>query len=224
MSERRSLSNRHGTGNRSDMTKQTISGARQRSLITAAMLFAVVGGMVGLAYASVPLYRLFCQVTGFGGTPRIAAVGDEAVTASETPGRTLTVRFDSTVNSSLPWRFKPVQRALNVKAGEQKLAFYSAENLSDKDLTGTATFNVTPHKAAQYFVKIDCFCFTEQRLEAGQTVEMPVSFYVDPEILTDENTADVSTITLSYTFFREKNDKEGTVTRAEPNTGRPPNG
>lgn len=207
------------------MSMGTRYGNKRRSVATAAVLFAVAGGMVGLAYASVPLYRLFCQITGFGGTPRVATVGtgQPEIAVADTD-RTLTVRFDSNINSSLPWRFKPVQRKMTVKAGESMLAFYEAENLSDEARTGTATFNVTPHKAAPYFVKVDCFCFTEQRLTAGQKVDMPVSFYVDPEILTDENTADVTTITLSYTFFRDDSDTEDRLTQADQNTPRSPNG
>ncbi len=169
----------------------------RRHIITAALLFTLVAGMTGLAFASVPLYRLFCQVTGFGGTPRVETAGPTGKVAGQ-----ITVRFDSNVNSGLPWRFKPVQRQMKVGIGEATLAHFTAENLSDKPATGTATFNVTPHKAAQYFAKVQCFCFDEQRLEAGQLVDMPVSFFIDPEILDDPNARDVSTITLSYTFFR----------------------
>lgn len=174
------------------------SGRNRRSLITAATLFALAGGMVGLAFASVPLYRLFCQVTGFGGTPRI----DTAAAAAEgTSSRVITVRFDGTVNSALPWRFTPDQRALRVHPGESTLATFTARNLGATAVTGTATYNVTPNKAAPYFVKVQCFCFTRQVLAPGQEVPMPVSFFVDPEILNDPATRDVTTITLSYTFF-----------------------
>lgn len=172
----------------------------RRHIYTAAGLFVLVAGMVGLSFASVPLYRLFCQVTGFGGTPRIALEGPSGRIAGK--DQQITVRFDSNVNSSLPWRFKPVQRQMNVRVGETALAHFTAENLGHEPAIGTATFNVTPHKAAQYFAKVQCFCFDEQRLEAGQTVDMPVSFFIDPEIFDDPNARDVSTITLSYTFFR----------------------
>ncbi|MBL6928628.1 MAG: cytochrome c oxidase assembly protein [Rhodospirillales bacterium] len=172
----------------------------RRQIVTAALLVALVSGMTGLAFASVPLYRLFCQVTGFGGTPRVETNGPTNTGPVST--RHITVRFDSNVNSALPWRFKPVQRQMNVRIGEATLAHFTAENLAQEPAIGTATFNVTPHKAAQYFAKVQCFCFDEQRLEAGQRVDMPVSFFIDPEILDDPNAQDVSTITLSYTFFR----------------------
>ena len=171
----------------------------RRHIYTAASLFLLVAGMVGLAFASVPLYRLFCQVTGFGGTPRVATGG--LSTGTDSSDRQITVRFDSNVNSALPWRFKPVLRQTSVRIGEEKLALFTAENIGEKAATGTASFNVTPYKAARYFAKVQCFCFEEQRLEAGQKVDMPVSFFVDPEILDDPNARDVSTITLSYTFF-----------------------
>ena len=161
------------------------------------VLVSVVAGMVGLAYASVPLYRVFCQVTGFAGTPRTENV---ALPATVSEG-TITVRFDANVNSALPWRFRPAQKEITLRLGESGLAHYTAENLSDAPLVGTATFNVTPHKAAQYFAKVQCFCFTEQRLEPGQEASLPVSFYVDPAILEDPNARDVGTVTLSYTFF-----------------------
>jgi len=158
-------------------------------------LVGVVAGMAGLAYASVPLYRLFCQVTGYGGTTQVAAAapGGEA--------RMITVRFDATVSPSLPWRFEPTARAVEVAVGEERLATYRATNLSDRPVIGMATFNVTPHKAGLYFNKIHCFCFDRQVLEPGESVEMPVSFYVDPEITGDPNLDEVKTITLSYTFF-----------------------
>ena len=163
----------------------------------ALVLFSLVGGMVGLSFASVPLYQLFCKVTGYGGT-----LNTEGVVASrKVLERTIKIHFDSNISPKLKWRFKPQQNEITVKLGEQKLAFYEAENISEKSLTGQAIYNVTPFKAAQYFSKIDCFCFTEQTLDAGQIVPMPVQFYVDPEILTDPNTKEITTITLSYTFY-----------------------
>jgi len=160
------------------------------------MLVTVVAGMVGLSFASVPLYKLFCQVTGYGGT-----LNTETVAASETVSeQTIKVRFDSNISPNLDWRFKPLQRQVTVHLGEQKLAFYEAENMGGES-TGRAIFNVTPFSAAPYFSKIECFCFTEQTLAAGQTVPMPVQFYVDPDILNDPDTKDISTITLSYTFY-----------------------
>ena len=157
----------------------------------------VVGAMLGLAYASVPLYKLFCQVTGFGGTTQVATEAPVAVSE-----RTIKVRFNADVNSGLQWQFKPEQREITVRLGEDNLAYYVAENMSVKPVTGQAVYNVTPLKAGQYFNKIACFCFDEQTLEPGQRVDMPVSFYVDPAIAEDINTQDVKTITLSYTFFK----------------------
>jgi len=177
----------------------------QTKILTAVVLFGIAGGMVGLSFASVPLYRLFCQVTGFGGTPNTEAVSVPAE-VSET---VVTVNFDANVNSELPWDFAPVQRKVQLRVGEELLAHYTARNVSDKAVTGTATFSVTPYKAAPYFSKIDCFCFTEQVLLPGQEVDMPVLFYVDPAILDDPNTKDVRLITLSYTFYRSDEEKTG---------------
>lgn len=163
-----------------------------------AIIFAGMAvGMVGLSFASVPLYDLFCRVTGYGGTTQQAETGADRVLE-----RRVEVRFDGSVNSALPWHFRPEQKSLKMRVGEDALAFYKAVNTGSETVTGTATFNVTPQKAGQYFVKIDCFCFTEQTLEPGQEVDMPVTFYVDPEIENDPNLDDVETITLSYTFFR----------------------
>lgn len=170
---------------------------RARNLRTGGVLAAVAVGMVGLAYASVPLYEIFCRVTGFGGTTQVAAAGADRVL-----GRTMTVRFDSNVNPELPWRFQPAQRSMKLRVGETGLAFYQATNTGRDTLVGTATFNVTPDKAGLYFDKIDCFCFTEQVLRPGETVDMPVSFYLDPDLAEDPKMDGVTTITLSYTFFR----------------------
>jgi cytochrome c oxidase assembly protein subunit 11 len=163
----------------------------------ALILVSFVAGMVGLSFASVPLYQLFCQVTGYGGTLNTEGV----VASSNVSERTIKIRFDANINPKLQWKFKPLQNEVTVKLGEQKLAFYEAKNISNKALTGQAIYNVTPYKAAQYFSKIDCFCFTEQTLASGQVVPMPVQFYVDPEILTDPNTKEITAITLSYTFY-----------------------
>ncbi|MBO9507594.1 MULTISPECIES: cytochrome c oxidase assembly protein [Thalassospira] len=165
---------------------------------------AIVGGMIGLSYASVPLYALFCQVTGYGGTTQVAT--DAPRDVSE---KTIKIRFNADVNSRLPWQFKPEQREITVKLGEDNLAYYMAENMSVKPITGQALYNVTPLKAGQYFSKIACFCFDEQTLEPGQRVDMPVSFYVDPAIAEDPNTRDVKTITLSYTFYKTEASVEG---------------
>ena len=152
--------------------------------------------MVGLSFASVPLYKLFCQVTGLGGTPGVEVTAPETATDID-----FKVRFDANISPSLPWQFKPLQREIKLKLGEEKLAFYQAINTSNSTIVGTSTFNVTPLKAGQFFVKIDCFCFTEQVLQPGESIDMPVSFYVDPAIYEEANTRDVTTITLSYTFY-----------------------
>ncbi len=178
----------------------TTTGRRRRNSTTAAVLALVVADMAGLVYASVPLYQLFCQVTGYGGTTRIAATAPEAVAE-----RVVTVRFNADVAGGMPWRFAPLEREMRVRVGEVALARYEAENLSDAAVVGSATFNVTPHQMGPYFSKIACFCFTRQTLAPGERVEMPVTFFVDPAMLSDPNVADVTTITLSYTFFENKN-------------------
>jgi cytochrome c oxidase assembly protein subunit 11 len=185
---------------------------RQRNRVVLATLAGVVAGMVGLAFASVPLYDLFCRVTGYGGTTQVASAAPAAVGE-----KVITVRFNADVNPKLPWSFRPAAKEVRLRVGETALAFFEAQNLGDRPVTGIATFNVTPLKIGQYFSKIECFCFTEQTLAPGQRVEMPVSFFVDPEIASDPNTREVSTITLSYTFFRSLDDmpdpaeKEGEV-------------
>ena len=164
---------------------------------TALFAFLLVFGMVGLAYASVPLYRAFCEATGFAGTP----LRDEAARAPGDSGRMISVRFDANTSSALPWRFAPVDARRDVAIGARNIALFTARNLADRPVAGTATFNVTPAQAGQYFTKIQCFCFTEQRLSPGQEVQMPVVFFVDPGILDDPDTRNISEITLSYTFY-----------------------
>ncbi len=154
-------------------------------------------GMLAFAYAAFPLYSIFCKVTGYGGTPKINA--QEATELGET---SITVRFNSDVASDVPWNFKPLQNEVKVKTGENKLVFFTAKNTSSKPVTGVATFNVSPDQAGQYFNKIQCFCFNNQTLQPGQTVEMPVSFYIDPKIEKDLDLKGINTITLSYTFFK----------------------
>ena len=174
--------------------------------ITASAAFAVILLMAGLTAASVPLYRLFCQVTGYGGTTQVAS--------DVVPGavnQTINVRFDASIGDDLPWQFQPVQREIEIPIGEETLAFYRAVNVADRPVVGSSTFNVTPHKAGPYFSKIECFCFVEQTLKPGQAVEMPVSFFVDPAILDDPNTRDLKTITLSYTFFMLEDETEKLV-------------
>jgi len=167
---------------------------------TAALAALLVAAMVGLAFASVPLYRIFCQVTGFGGTTMKV---DEAVAAQvrPVPGHSVSVRFDANTDRNLAWRFQPVQTHRTVPIGERNMALYRARNLSSRPLTGTATFNVTPVQAGKYFSKIQCFCFTEQTLQPGQEMQMPVIYYVDPAILNDPDARNITEITLSYTFY-----------------------
>jgi cytochrome c oxidase assembly protein subunit 11 len=170
-----------------------------------------VAGMVGMAYAAVPLYQIFCQVTGFGGTVQVA----EANVDRPILERVIRVRFDTNTSRDIPWNFRPVERVQTLRVGEQGLAFFEAENLSDQTVTGTATFNVTPLKAGLYFSKIQCFCFTEQTLAPHQRADMPVTYFIDPAIADDPNLDDVSEITLSYTFFRaEQNDVERVAQQA----------
>jgi cytochrome c oxidase assembly protein subunit 11 len=162
-------------------------------------LLAVLAAMGGLTAAAVPLYRIFCGATGYGGTTQVA---HEA--PSQVLERTITVRFNTDVSPQLPWTFDPPAHPVRVKVGETALVYFHARNNSDRAITGHAVYNVAPDKAGLYFDKIQCFCFTEQTLKPGQTAEMPVSFFVDPAIMKDRNLDDIETITLSYTFFRAK--------------------
>ena len=187
---------------------------RRKNRLFLGGLFGLVFGMVGLAYASVPLYALFCQVTGFGGTTQRADAAPERQV-----DRVIKVRFNADVNNALPWRFKPEQRELTVKLGEMGLAAYQAANRADRATVGTALYNVTPDKAGKYFNKIECFCFTEQVLEPGQSVDMPVAFFVDPALAEDPAMEDVTTITLSYTFFRAKDENQVLAQHATQATG-----
>jgi cytochrome c oxidase assembly protein subunit 11 len=162
-----------------------------------AILAILVGGMLGLAYASVPLYQLFCQVTGYGGTTQVALSQAETVV----PNHPVKVRFDANINRDLNWRFEAVDALLTLNPGEEVVINYRATNLGDAPSTGTSTYNVTPVKAGPHFMKIDCFCFIEQTLQPGESVLMPVRFFIDPEIVADSNASDVDEIILSYTFF-----------------------
>lgn len=166
---------------------------------TAVSVVAVVVGMVALSFAAVPLYRAFCQVTGWGGTTQVAD-GE----AAEVLDRQVTIRFDASTERNFPWTFKPAQVTQKLRIGETGLAYYEATNNADYPVIGSATFNVQPAKAGQYFMKVDCFCFTEQRLEPGETMLMPVTYFVDPEMDDERRLDDVREITLSYTFFRNK--------------------
>ncbi|MFT3967277.1 MAG: cytochrome c oxidase assembly protein [Sphingobium sp.] len=176
---------------------------------TAMIAVAVALAMLGLGFASVPLYRLFCQVTGFGGTTQRATEAQLRELAARDHGgvgRTLSVRFDSNIAQGMPWQFYPEQRTEAVQVGQKKMAIFIARNLSDKPVTGRAAFNVTPEQSGAYFTKIQCFCFTEQTLQPGQEVRMPVLYFVDPKILDDADNRDVQEITLSYTFYPVEKD------------------
>ena len=164
-----------------------------------AVVAVVAMSMVGLAYASVPLYKLFCQVTGFGGTTQISTQAPEQALLTVEP---LAVRLDANVNPQLNWSFVPVEHEVSLKPGEEVTAIYRATNIGAMPSTGTATFNVTPQKAGPYFMKIECFCFTEQTLQPGESIDMPVRFFLDSEIVSDINTSDIDEIVLSYTFFK----------------------
>jgi len=172
-------------------------------------LTALVVAVVGATYASVPLYRMFCQATGFGGTTRRATL-EEKLASEEwserererASAREITITFNADVAEGMPWRFTPTQKSIKVRPGESALAFYTARNLSRSPVTGVATYNVQPNKCGTYFNKVQCFCFEEQRLRGREEVDMPVLFYIDPEFASDPNMRDVTNLVLSYTFFK----------------------
>lgn len=168
----------------------------RKNRMVAFLALGVFVSMLGLAYASVPLYRIFCQVTGYGGTTQRADIAP-----SEVSDKIITVSFDANTSSALPWTFQPTQAKLAVKVGAQNMAYYEAKNTSSATVTGTAIFNVTPVEAGVYFNKIQCFCFTEQTLKPGESASLPIDFFIDPAILLDPDTKSISQITLSYTFY-----------------------
>ncbi|RJY08000.1 cytochrome c oxidase assembly protein [Aurantiacibacter aquimixticola] len=174
-----------------------------RNRKTMLAMFGLALGMLGLGYAAVPLYDLFCRVTGFGGTTQVASEAEADIAArlaASAGGASYSIRFDANTARDLPWEFKPVQVTDTVAIGQRDMATYTARNNSDQPITGTATFNVEPEQAGRYFHKIQCFCFTEQTLQPGEEVRMPVLYYVDPAALDDPNMEGVEQITLSYTF------------------------
>jgi cytochrome c oxidase assembly protein subunit 11 len=198
-----------------DTDRRTELARRNRRVGFAA--FSAVGLMVGVSFAAVPLYEVFCRVTGYNGTPQVGAERPQA------EGEALvTVRFNANTQPNLPWRFEPAQHSVQLHVGEEAMGFYHARNLSDGPVTGIATYNVTPEVVGKYFHKTACFCFDEQTLTAGQSVDMPLSFWVDPKIAEDPNTRGIRTITLSYTFFRTIADAEraGALANAGPHVGR----
>ncbi len=189
---------------------------RRRNCVLGSAVGAIVLGMVGVSFAAIPLYKLFCAATGYGGTPKIgiaAAPGGD--------GRTIRVRFNADINPGLPWTFAPDQTEVTIPLGEDRLAAYHAHNRANRIVTGVALYNVTPEKAAKYFHKTACFCFNEQTLQPVEDMSFPLSFWVDPEIARDPNTSDVQVITLSYTFYRALDDaaKSGALAKAGPHTG-----
>jgi cytochrome c oxidase assembly protein subunit 11 len=193
------------------MPRETGAQRRRRNGATVLFLVSVVAGMTGLSFASVPLYRLFCQATGLGGTTQRAATAP-----GEAAAAVVTIRFDAETAPDLGWEFRPLQGMVTVRPGEARQISYRAVNNTTQPVTGSATYNVTPAKAGIYFDKLQCFCFSEQHLVAGESVDMPVVFFVDPDILTDPNTSDVRTITLSYTMFRAHQPARPTASAAPP--------
>lgn len=195
----------------------TTDPRKRRKTLTAMISLTVVVGMVGFAFAMVPLYRYICKAIGAGGTTQ---------TATAAPGSTLdvpvTVRFDTNVDPQLPWEFKPNQKSVTVKLGESTTVSFHAHNLSNKTVTGQATFNVTPEKVGPYFDKIQCFCFNQQTLAAGEETDMAVTFFVDPALLKDTTANEVRTITLAYTFFRSLNPPTDENSKVEPQASTTP--
>jgi cytochrome c oxidase assembly protein subunit 11 len=189
-----------------ETSQQTGQKPLRRDLLVAACCGAVVVGMVGAAYAAVPLYSWFCKATGFGGTTQVAEKAPDRIL-----GRTLTIRFDSNVTPGLPWKFQPEQNEIKVRVGEVATVHYKVVNKAARDIAGQASYNVSPPTVGGYFNKINCFCFTEQRLKAGETREMAVVFYIDPSITADRDQNDLNTITLSYTFYRQREIEQPTA-------------
>jgi cytochrome c oxidase assembly protein subunit 11 len=178
--------------------------AARRNARVGVLAFAGACAMLGLGYAAVPLYEMFCRVTGFGGTTMIASEAEAARAAAGATGQRISIRFDASTSAGVPWSFRPSAATDTVTIGERDIATYVARNLGSTPVTGIASFNVAPEQAGKYFNKIQCFCFTEQTLEPGQEVTMPVLYFVDPAMLDDPDMAGVEQITLSYTFHRAK--------------------
>ena len=182
------------------MAAATAPELHQRNRRLGLLALGLALAMLGLGYASVPLYRMFCQVTGFGGTTQ--RVSEAQAAGVKVVDNTVVIRFDANVERNMPWDFKPLQVTDTVSIGARDMAIFTARNTSDKPITGRASFNVEPEQAGRYFNKVQCFCFTEQTLKPGEEVRMPVIYYVDPAILQDPEAKDIEQITLSYTFHR----------------------
>ncbi|KLI63452.1 cytochrome c oxidase assembly protein [Aurantiacibacter marinus] len=190
------------------MTTATLEDRNRRTMLLA---FGGALAMLGLGYAAVPLYDLFCRVTGFGGTTQVATEAEASAAermATLAGGKSFSIRFDANTARDMPWDFRPTQVTDRVAVGQRDMATYIARNNSDQPITGTATFNVEPEQAGRYFNKIQCFCFTEQTLQPGQEIRMPVLYFVDPAVMDDPNMKDVEQITLSYTFHRAIENEE----------------
>ncbi|KAJ6798307.1 putative cytochrome c oxidase assembly protein COX11, mitochondrial [Iris pallida] len=200
-----------GTAASSSSSSATAASRDRSSRKTLVYLLGLAGAMVGASYAAVPLYRRFCQATGYGGTVQRRESVEDKIARHNREGtatsRELVVQFNADVADGMPWKFSPTQREVRVKPGESALAFYTAENRSSAPITGVSTYNVTPMKAAVYFNKIQCFCFEEQRLLPGEQIDMPVFFYIDPEFETDPKMDGINNLILSYTFFKVNDDK-----------------
>jgi len=181
---------------------------KRRMALTAASAAVAVAAMTGLAFAAVPLYDMFCKVTGYGGTTQVAAIAPTQVI-----DRAIAVRFDANVSPDLQIKFTPVERAQSLRLGETGIARYRVENLSDQPVTVVASYNVAPHKAGVFFQKLECFCFQDQTIGPHETLELPVVYYVDPELATDRETEEIDTITLSYTFFRSADAAAASLTQ-----------
>lgn len=195
-------------GNPQERNRRT-PASRAGNLRVVIACATVIVGMGGMSYAAVPLYRMFCQVTGYGGTTRQV----DSASGVEVLDREITVRFDANTAPGLGWKFHPAQRSVKVRLGETRKISYFVENISDRNLAGTATYNVTPQAAGAYFNKLECFCFTRTEVKAGEVLEMPVVFFVDPDMVNYEETESVATLTLSYTFFADRDSEEAVVSK-----------
>lgn len=195
------------------MTNSSETTPKQRSnRVVVGTCLAFVAGMVGMAYTAVPLYDMFCRVTGYNGTTQRVEQASDVILDEK-----VRVTFDANTSGGLPWEFKPVQRDIDIRIGETVQVMYRAKNLSSKPTTGQATFNVTPMQAGAYFNKVQCFCFTETTLQPGEEMEMPVVFFVDPEIVKAVETKDIKTLTLSYTFYPREPSKPVAQVKTEEN-------
>ncbi len=192
---------------------------RRANRVTGVAIAAIVLGMVSVSFAAIPLYKMFCAATGYGGTPKTGLAAAPGGT-----GRTIRVRFNADTNPGLPWTFAPDQLEVTIPLGEDQLAAYHAHNRAHRPVTGVALYNVTPEKAAKYFHKTACFCFNEQTLDAEQDMVFPLSYWVDPAINSDPSTADVQVVTLSYTFYKALDDaaRSGALAKAGPHVGSGP--